>query len=375
MYKTALFTVFLMQWMAVLSGCGGGGGSGTGGTSTSSSSSSTAGSSSSTSGASTSSGGTGGSGTGGGAAGHACPTTAPGAIQVPSGATCLTVTPVETGASSMGQNAGSAQYALYPSPTTTAKGQLVLFMNGSGGDPAHAIATPSTNFYETAVSLGYAVLAVSYRSNTEVAVLCTGAAGGAGGCFYPTRQTLILGTFQTGAAVSLDDPTTGIRLDEGIADRAVLALEWLVKNDPGHPWSAFLLPGDGGTDPASRLDWSHIVAAGHSQGGGHATAIGKMFKTARVVQLSAPCDSTAGAPAAWLSAANGPWATDPSMVFYGLDATGDTICPTFAAAWQALGMPASRSNAAGMTCPAAPMVHNASIGCPGNAPNWQAMLQ
>jgi hypothetical protein len=298
---------------------------------------------------------------------HECPTEGTGAIQLGDGVTCVTMTPAETGASASGTNAKVAEYALYPGPGTPANGQLLLYMNGTGSAPAFSIASPSVNLYNTAVSLGYAVLAVAYRSNEQVLGLC----GTDDACFFPTRQTLILGMFQPGAAAALADPRTGIQLDEGVADRAVLALQWLAQQDSSHPWGSFLTGSSG--DPASQIAWASVVAAGHSQGGAHATAIGKMFDTSRVLQLSAPCDNVNGTPATWLNVSSRPWATPPGT-FFGLDTTQDTTCFTFALAWQALGMSPPRANSSGATCSPVPP-HYASILCPGNASNWQAMLQ
>jgi hypothetical protein len=299
---------------------------------------------------------------------HECPTKGTGSIQLGDGVTCLTMTPAETGASASGTNANVAEYALYPGPGTATNGQLLLYMNGTGSTPAASIASPPVNIYNTAVSLGYAVLAVAYRSDQQVLGLC----GTDDACFYPTRQTLILGVFQPGAAAALADPNKGIRLDEGIADRAVLALQWLVQHDPSHPWASFLSGSSG--DPALQIAWSSVVAAGHSQGGGHATAIGNMFDTSRVLQLSAPCENVNGAPATWLDVSSRPWATPPGT-YFGLDTTQDTTCFTFALAWQALGMAPPRANSGGATCGQVSNPHYASILCPANASNWEAMLQ
>ena len=97
-----------------------------------------------------------------------CPTAGAGAIDVP-GVTCLTVTPIQTGAASTGENANVPSYALYPS--TGANGKLVLFLNASGGEPSGAIASPTQSFYTAATALGYTVLAVSYYSQKPI-VLC-----------------------------------------------------------------------------------------------------------------------------------------------------------------------------------------------------------
>ncbi len=291
------------------------------------------------------------------------------------GVTCLTVTPAETGAAAAGVNALAPSYALFPA--TGANGKLVLFLNGSTGHPAESIATPDTNFYTAATSLGYAVLALSYRSDQEVATLCAGVDA----CFFPTRQTIIAGVYQTGAAATLQDVT----LDEGITDRAVLALRWLGEHDAGHAWSSFLQSADGGSDPGAELAWGNIVVAGHSQGGGHAAAIGKLFAVNRVLQLSATCDEVKGVPATWLMGTTGTWKTKPALLYYGLDVAttfsggvptgGDTTCPTHALGWQSLGMTAARSDDAGGTCSTVALVHNASILCADNEAAWQSMLE
>jgi hypothetical protein len=362
-------------------GCGSGGrGAATGTTSSSAATGATSSggtggeASTSASGAGTggaTSGGTGGgSGTDGGAL-TPCPTSGAGSV-VAAGVTCLKVTPAQTGADPTGENATVPSYAL--APGSGANGKLVLFFNGSGGHPGDSIASPTNNFYTAATSLGYAVLGVSYRSNTEVGVLCVGDDA----CFFPTRESLITGAFQTGASATLQ----GIEPTEGIAPRVGLALEWLAQHDASHGWDAFLT-GPSTAPPGSRIAWSKVVVSGHSQGGGHAAACGKLFAVERVIQLSSTCDEVSGVPATWLDQSNGPWATSPNG-FYGLDVTttftggmptgGDITCFTHAAAWQALGMTAANSDDACVTCGTATDQHGDSLTCAGNYPNWVAML-
>lgn len=305
-----------------------------------------------------------------------CPTQGPGSIVAP-GVSCFAVTPAETGASASGQNADEPSYALFPD--SNAKDELVVFLNGSGGHPALAIADPAKSFYTAATSLGYPVLALSYFSDTTIAMLCGVASATTDACYFPTRKTVVLGVFQPGAAAALMPTMT---VDQGIAGRLELALSWLAKNDPQHAWGSFLTTGSGG--PETRIAWEKIVAAGHSQGGGHAAAIGKLFPVARVVQLSSVCDRTNGGAASWTAKSDGPWASDPTQ-FYGLAAPtiftgstptgGDTICPAHVANWMNLGMDPSHQHDDAATCGMTGVTHNASIKCADNYPAWVGLLQ
>ncbi len=369
---------------AATSGTGGAGTSGTGGTSSS-------GTGDGTGGASGQGGGDAGTTGDGGTVGTSgpCPKTGAGAIEV-TGATCLAVAPTVTGASPAGENATNPSYAL--APDTGANGQLVLFLNGSGGHPSDSIANPTQNFYNAAVALGYHVLAVSYRSNETIAQQCACADA----CYFPTRQSVITGTLEPGSSPDLSNPL--IRVDESVAGRAALALRWLVANDAAGGWQAFLTSAAATAAPDAQIDWSKVVAAGHSQGGGHAAAVAKLYPVARVLQLSSPCDAvlaaancshadpTLATPATWLSRSNGTWQT-PASVFWGLDiktvldgstwVSGDGTCFLHLAVWQAEGLGAAMQNDDAAICGATTSLanHGASLACDQNFANWKAMLQ
>lgn len=304
-----------------------------------------------------------------------CPVSGPRSFTLPA-TSCFTVTPAEAGAAATGDNATEPSYAV--APDSGANGKLMLWLNGSGGHPGgkEALPDPTKNVLAAAASLGYAVLAVSYASTTSVGSLCKQTAG----CFLPTRKSIILGVPQAGAASGI----AMIQIDEGIVDRAARALAYLAARDPSHGWGAFLSSVDTSIPAEQRIRWSAVTAAGHSQGGGHAAAIGKLFAVARVLQFSATCDNVGGVPAGWTGAANGTWATDPSM-FYGLGAPttftngvatdGDLTCPTHLASWQNEGMIASHQNDAAATCGMAGDTHGASAGCTDNYPAWLSMLK
>jgi hypothetical protein len=304
-----------------------------------------------------------------------CPTTGTGAIVAPG--TCYVITPAEAGAAAGGENANEPSYLLGPAAGSTPRHQLLLFLNGSGGHPAQQMATPTVNIYDTAASLGYHVLALSYMSEQVIGLQC--ATNDA--CYFPTRQAIILGVPETGAASYV----SSIGIDEGIAKRVVLTLSHLATLAPKEGWDQFLIGGGGGGGPESHIDWAKLVVGGHSQGGGHAAAIGKLFSVARVVQLSSTCDATGvGVPATWTHAASGTWAS-PSSRYWGLAAPtiftggrptgGDTTCANHLADWMNLAMPTAQQNDAAATCGKAGDTHSESLKCADNADAWKAMLE
>ena len=307
-----------------------------------------------------------------------CPTSGSGAITPEPGSSCFAITPAETGASASGENATVASYALTAATSATPRGQLMLFFNGSGGHPAGPIPDPQVNFYNAATALGYDVLAVSYFSDASLIALC----GTTDSCFLPTRETMLLGVTRPGAASGVQ----GITLDEGAADRVVLALRALAQRDPGQRWASYLVNTGSGAAPETEIAWNKLVVAGHSQGGGHAAVLGKLFPVARVIQLSATCDGAGTTPASWTDGTTGTWASDPTQ-FYGFGAAtifrlgqpsgGDTVCSRHLVNWQHLGMIAAnqRDNAATCGATTAGGFHSASIMCVQNQSAWTALLQ
>ena len=163
-----------------------------------------------------------------------CPTSGPGAVVT--GGTCSLFTPAAAGADPAGQNATRPNYAVEPSRAPS--GQLVLILNGSGGSPGQLLLDPTHNLLNAAAESGHHVLALAYRSDQAVAVLCAGRSD----CFGPTRNTLVSGAYTSGADSSLAD----IRADEGIVPRFAAALGALAAARPGGGWASFLSNGSGG---------------------------------------------------------------------------------------------------------------------------------
>jgi hypothetical protein len=250
----------------------------------------------------------------------------------------------------------------------------VVFLNASMATPAVHIADPTTNLYSTLAADGFHVLALAYRSSAAVGSLC----GQNAGCYGPTRESLMRGEYVAGADNTLSD----IREDEGILFRLDAALRELAAAGPQGGWDRFV--GTSGSRPETRIAWTHVSATGHSQGGGHAAYLGRMFALRRVVQLSSTCDATAGMPAPW-TAASEPWATSPTGAFYGLAVPtvfnasgipngGDITCAYHVAVWTNMGMVPVHEHDDAVTC-AGQTPHLSVIQCPINAPRWAPLFE
>ena len=286
------------------------------------------------------------------------------------GASCFNFTPVDTGEPPTGENATLPHYAIRPA---TPAPQLVLFLVGSGGHPSGPLqAGPATNFYAAAVAAGHAVFAVSYKNAASIGSICKQDDS----CFLPTRESLLLGTKEPGAQLTAT-------LDESVIDRTARALRYLAAGDPAGNWGAYLTSLDPSVPAAQAIDWTKIITAGHSQGGGHAAVLGKLFPVARTVMLSSPCDNTAGVPATWTDGTDGMWASDPTM-FYGLAAptttsddgslSGDTTCPYHSQNWTHLGLKKNHRDNFAELCGQTGDTHDASLKCPDNYPTWLSFL-
>ena len=301
---------------------------------------------------------------------QSCPTSGPGAV-ISAGA-CWVFSPASAGASPLGQNAGRLNYAL--EPAGTARGTLVVLLNGSGSFPAQLTIEPSRNLFTSALESGNHVLAVAYRSDVAILTMCGSSRPD---CYGASRSTLVTGTFAPGADQSL----ANIREDEGIIARIDQALRTLAAARPQAGWNAFI--GATATAPADRIAWPRIIASGHSQGGGHAAYLGKLFPMIRVVQFSSTCDAPAGVPAPW-TAADGGWTTSPAAAFFGFSAptvftngvptAGDLNCPYHLAVWQNLGMSSSHQADDADTC-AGIDPHPAAILCGSNYPRWVSLFR
>ena len=300
-----------------------------------------------------------------------CPTSGPGAVT--GAGACWVFSPASAGASPAGHNATRLNYAL--EPPGPARSTLVVLLNGSGASPSQLMIEPGRNLFTAALESENHVLAVAYRSDVAIATMCDSSRPD---CYGASRSTLLTGVFAPGADNSLAD----IRADEGIIARIDQALRTLAATRPQRGWDAFIGSATS-VAAADRIAWPRVIASGHSQGGGHAAYLGKLFPLIRVVQFSSTCDAPAGVPALWTAADSG-WITSPAAAFFGFSAPtvftngvptgGDLNCPYHAAVWQNLGMPSSQQADDAAAC-AGLDPHVASIFCGANYPRWVALFR
>lgn len=307
----------------------------------------------------------------------ACPASGKGAV-IAGNASCYVFTPASAGADSSGANATVNNYAL--APTDGGSGYLVVYLNGSNGSPAGAAVNANNNVYTVASGAGHHVLALSYTSDTAVGNLCS-----TDECFLPTRLSIVTGLYHPGAATELRTITRS----EGIYSRLALALSYLAQNKPNENWGQFLQPQtDIELDPGNAVVWSKAIAAGHSQGGGHAALLSKLQPVKRLVVFSSPCDADSnGNPASWLTYDPASWVSNPAGITRALAAPtqfandghpdgGDEVCPNHVASLTAMGIPAQQITIA-QTCSArlSTQYHSASVKCLENLPHWHPLFQ
>ena len=194
------------------------------------------------------------------------------------------------------------------------RNQLFLFLCGS-----HAIPARQRLMTTLAARLGYHAVNLSYPNSWTVGGLCRDSADA--DCHGRVRLDILDGAGRSGLVQ--------VGPANGIEHRLRTLLAYLDAKTPTQGWGRFL-------DVNGRIDWSALVVAGHSQGGGHAAIIGKRYAVARVIMLAAPADHVQAleSPAAWLSA---PGAT-PSERYFGFVHRADPGLEKILQAWTQLGL-------------------------------------
>jgi len=198
---------------------------------------------------------------------------------------------------------------------------LFMFFPGSPQQPSEF-----KKVLETAARAGYHVIGVDYPNQEgELKTIC----GNRPNCYGPLRREVL-----EGRDVS---PDVAINADNCILNRAVRLLQWLDVNHPNQNWGQFLNSG--------QIRWSHVTVAGHSQGGGHAAMIARLFEVHRVVMFSSVTDATDG-PSGFISA---PWLTQPRVTpherYYGFGNTDDNLFfPQIEVNWKTLGLSGSKTD-------------------------------
>jgi hypothetical protein len=145
-----------------------------------------------------------------------------------------------------------------------------------------AVATRGQLLVFLPAALGYHVVYLMYPNDMAAAV-CQDDEDES--TFEKFRREIISGE-DLDARVSVDRVNS-------IEHRLLRLIQWLAENRAVEGWRQYLVD--------DRVDWSRVVLAGHSQGGGHAQLLAKDHSVARVVVLGSPKDYNHrhGRPAAW----------------------------------------------------------------------------
>lgn len=175
------------------------------------------------------------------------------------------------------------EHWFYYDPAATHRDLLLVFLPGTGGK-----GRGSRAFNTLAAKEGYHVVSLAYPSDVSMSTFHASADPD---CFLKARENIIYGK-KSLQRLTIDRPNS-------IMNRLQKLLEYLAKKYPDEKWGQFL------TD-SGEIDWSKIVVAGQSQGGGHAALIAMQHEVARVLMFGAPKDFNVhfNKPAAWYSEKN-----------------------------------------------------------------------
>lgn len=191
-----------------------------------------------------------------------------------------------------------------------ANGPLLLFLPATGHVPADY-----SRFLAEAHAEGYHVLGLDYFNlGHSVSAICHSRPT----CYAELQRNRFLGS----------GPSAFSRVDEtnGIEDRLVASLEHLQQVDPSGGWGAYL--------HKEQVDWSDIVVAGHSQGGGQAAYIAHVRPVLGQLTFSSPILFSGLSGASWIRT---PGRTPTSRMFLFVD-EHDHFFPQIVRTIDALGL-------------------------------------
>ena len=223
------------------------------------------------------------------------------------------VTPSATDAAI--NTADEPHVAINPSPSVTAAGRLFVFLPGTGALPAQY-----RMILRVGAAHGYHAIGLNYANPTAVGVLCADDTDAE--CFWDVRREVISGT-NTSALLDVSPANS-------IESRLQRLVAFLDRQYPTEGWGQYLTSGS--------IVWSKVVISGHSQGGGHAGVLTKLYAMSRVCLFSSPADwrLVANLPATWNVRAN---VTDAALQF-GFTHVQDQLVPYthLRDIWQAMGL-------------------------------------
>lgn len=215
--------------------------------------------------------------------------------------------------------ADAPHLAINPSASVSARGKLFVFLPGTQGKP-----TQYTFILRAAAARGFHAVGLNYMNQVAMGTLCQLSADPE--CYWFARSEVIFGN---------GTPVTGqsaVTKANGVVNRLAKLLKWLATTYPSEGWGQFLR-GD------QTVDWSKVVLAGHSQGGGHVGVLAKTVSLSRAVYFSSPEDwsDITNRPADWtVSRPN----VTPASLQYGFGSDADVLVPNAHASanWDNIGL-------------------------------------
>ncbi|MFP9118329.1 T9SS type A sorting domain-containing protein [Flavobacterium sp. RNTU_13] len=153
---------------------------------------------------------------------------------------------------------------VYTNPNAARKNKLFLFFLGTGGVPAGY-----RQILKLAANLGYHAIGLTYPNDIAINDLCAGTTDIT--CHGRARQEVFDGIDR--------HPDINVDQNNCIQRRTQKLLQYLATQFPNENWAQYM-NGD-------NIQWNKIVVSGHSQGGGHAGIISKLYEVDRVVMFAA----------------------------------------------------------------------------------------
>jgi hypothetical protein len=184
----------------------------------------------------------------------------------------------------------NSEHFAYLDTRATSKNKLFVFLPGTTGSPAFY-----TLILKKAAALGYHSIGLMYPNNSDLYVAAATNADNT--AFGRGRKEIFEGTDQIAGV--------NVNADNCIKTRLIKLLQYMQVQHPSENWQQYLLGSD--------VNWSKVLVAGHSQGGGHAFYISKLVKVDRAISFSSiDWNTVLNSSAAWVSQ---PGATPVSQLY------------------------------------------------------------
>ncbi len=175
----------------------------------------------------------------------------------------------------------------------TPRGRLVVLFNGTGAGPS-ALAAMGNKL----AADGYHVIGLRYSSGVGTQSACSDSAVTTWlDCHREFRSEVVFGAgVGDPDGYSANHPAVSVNAAGSVVNRLIKLVDHLTVRFPVDGWNQYQDRPDGDCVESPHyggceIDWTKVVAMGHSQGAGVALYLGKQFPLARVAMLSGAYDA------------------------------------------------------------------------------------